>query len=112
MAVNIIHPTQFESVFNLFTDPVTLFIIPSFQRPYAWEDKQLNDLFRDMEKASRPNGYHYLSAFHLVELDVASLSDPQHSAFGSCLDVDHNITLKQLKEFAPRGWRPMRSAKN
>lgn len=92
--------TDFESVFNLFIEPGTLFVIPSFQRPYAWEKKQLDDLFRDMEKASRPKGNHYLSAFHLVEIDVPTLSNPQSSDFGGFLDVESNSTLNKLKALA------------
>ena len=56
-----------------------------------------------MEKASRPKGNHYLSAFHLVELDVSTLSNPQSSDFGGFLDVERNSALNKLKALALQG---------
>ncbi len=35
MALKTIVPDQFDTVCNLLTDETTLFIIPSFQRPYT-----------------------------------------------------------------------------
>lgn len=37
---------------------------------------QIDDLFRDMEKASRTNGRHYLSALHLIPLSPSDANDP------------------------------------
>src|SRR6266571_1052744 len=62
--------------------------------------KAVRSPFRDMEKASRPEGYHYLSAFHLVALDVAALANPQCSDFGGFLDVESNSALNKLRELA------------
>jgi len=60
---------NFDSVWNVF-DRNAIYVVPTFQRPYAWEEKQLSDLFKDIEIAcNRPHPYHYLSPVHLVKVD-------------------------------------------
>jgi hypothetical protein len=77
MPLNVIRPNQFVKVLEVLTERNTVYVIPSFQRPYAWENKQIEDLTRDMEKAGKiTTGYHYLSALHLIPLDLSSDSDP------------------------------------
>ena len=54
-------------------DPQTVFIIPTFQRPYAWIKKQLDDLQNDILQAHRlatsgSKGHHYFSPIHVVPL--------------------------------------------
>jgi len=60
---------NFDSVWSVF-DRNAVYVIPTFQRPYAWEEKQLSDLFKDIQIAcNRPHPYHYLSPVHLVKVD-------------------------------------------
>ncbi|KAB2933760.1 MAG: DUF262 domain-containing protein [Candidatus Contendobacter sp.] len=91
--MKIIHSNQFESIYNLLTDQATIFIIPSFQRPYAWEESQVKDLWQDMIKASSLNGGHYLSTFHLIEINSSELLNNQ-SVF---LDFQGNDDLNKLQ---------------
>lgn len=60
---------NFDSVWSVF-DRNAVYVIPTFQRPYAWEEKQLSDLFKDIQIACTRNPkYHYLSPVHLVKVD-------------------------------------------
>jgi len=68
--INSVRQESFVKALDLFTTPRTVFIIPNFQRPFAWEVKQLQDLQKDIEKASLNGGYqHYLSPIHVVQYD-------------------------------------------
>ena len=75
MPLNLIRPQQFTSVIAALQEPGTVYVVPSFQRPYAWIEDQIDDLLRDMEKASRPNGAHYLSALYLIPLKLSRPDD-------------------------------------
>lgn len=60
---------NFDSVWNVF-DRNAIYVVPTFQRPYAWEEKQLSDLLKDIQIACvRSDPYHYLSPIHLVKVD-------------------------------------------
>ena len=91
--MKIIHSNQFESIFSILTDQEVIFIIPPFQRPYAWEERHVNDLFQDMIKASSLNGGHYLSTFYLIELDSSEFVN-NNSVF---LNLQDNVDLKKLR---------------
>ena len=76
MALRPILPTDFITVLNALNDPDTVYVIPSFQRPYAWDKgHQVEDLLLDMNKASKTKGQHYLSALHLIPLNPESPDD-------------------------------------
>ena len=45
------------------------FVIPSFQRDYAWKVRNINDLFEDVEEAQEVGGSHYLGTFILSQKD-------------------------------------------
>ena len=75
--MTLIRNDQFTKVWGALTDPNTVYVIPTFQRPYAWSEKQITDLLSDMEKAAnQPNGHHYLSALHLIPVDPNNPNDP------------------------------------
>jgi hypothetical protein len=77
MPLNLIRNDQFTTVLGALNDPNTIYLIPNFQRPYAWSERQINDLFLDMEKASKQqNGYHYLAALHLISVNPNDPKDP------------------------------------
>jgi len=85
MPLNLIRPQQFTTVIEALTSRGTVYVVPSFQRPYAWVEKQTLDLLRDMEKAALVNGSHYLSALHLININLVEsaaqmefLGDPQN----------------------------------
>jgi hypothetical protein len=45
------------------------FVIPSFQRDYAWKQRNIDDLFGDVEEALEVDGGHYLGTFILSRKD-------------------------------------------
>jgi len=94
MPFNLIRPQQFTTVLSALTDPSTVYIVPSFQRPYAWETEQIYDLLRDMEKATAVAGSHYLSALHLIGLDLGK--DPTLVEFLDDADNNDLGTLRRL----------------
>lgn len=44
-------------------------VIPSFQRDYAWKERNVDDLFDDVEEAIEVGGGHYLGTFILSQQD-------------------------------------------
>lgn len=105
------------SVLDILTDREILFIIPTFQRPYAWEDKQLKDLQSDLGKAAlkaaasnpRRPPQHYFAQAHVAAINSAvwdrarkDNSDP----IGQFLDwnnSDLKITAEVFKRSAESG---------
>lgn len=47
-------------------------VIPSYQRDYAWRERNVDDLFADVEEALEAGGGHYLGTFILSQADKAS----------------------------------------
>jgi hypothetical protein len=70
----VVTSSDFSPVSDILQSPSSVFIIPTFQRPYAWAENQLDDLYKDIIKAknratSNSNlGYHYLSPIHLISI--------------------------------------------
>ncbi len=94
MPLNLIRPQHFTSVLEALTDRDTVYVVPSFQRPYAWTTIQILDLLRDIEKAS-PNGVHYLSAIYLIPLKMAQTNDELAEFFDG-----NNKDLELLRQYA------------
>jgi uncharacterized protein with ParB-like and HNH nuclease domain len=98
-----IRTENFTSIYDIFTKPTTVFIIPSFQRPFAWENKQLEDLLNDMAKAQIDGKEHYLSALHLTEVSSTARSGTHHLtdslAISDFLDST-NPDIQRLKDAA------------
>lgn len=79
---------DFDSVYDIFNRNV-VYVIPTFQRPYAWEEKQLSDLISDIFVCcGKSNPYHYLSPIHLVEVD-----SPQEEMWKNYTDKDNEDIL-------------------
>lgn len=56
------------SIANLF-NPSTVYVIPTFQRPYAWEETQRNEMIEDIRTAAgKANPYHYFAPVHLIPM--------------------------------------------
>ena len=55
------------------------FVIPGFQRDYAWSASNVDDLFEDVEEALDAGGGHYLGTFILSQ---TSTSAPVHVVDG------------------------------
>jgi len=74
-----LHPVLFNSlpsVRDILADPDTLFVIPTFQRPYAWEQKQIRDLKDDFDSALCTQAErHYFAHVHLVPIEWHSSAD-------------------------------------
>ncbi len=66
---------QYRYISQLFAQ--TVFIIPTFQRPYAWEEPQWNDLIDDLgvgaqRSAANPAWIHYFGAIHTIPCEPNS----------------------------------------
>lgn len=59
------------TVSALFSD-LSIYVIPTFQRPYAWEEEQWNELIEDIQNAAKktpPYDYHYFAPLHVIKVD-------------------------------------------
>ncbi|MDM8516830.1 DUF262 domain-containing protein [Desulfobacterales bacterium HSG16] len=104
MALKTILPSQFTKVLSALNDPDTIYVIPSFQRPYAWDEKQIKDLLNDMEKASRTgDGSHYLSALHLIPVQFDKDDDPLVGFVGDAKDILREVMIDNQLQKRPNG---------
>lgn len=63
---------EFIQISKLFGSK-DIFVIPTFQRPYAWELPQWEDVLRDIETAvGKKPPSHYFGAIHTIRVDVKS----------------------------------------
>jgi len=66
---------MFKRVLDLF-EGNNLFVIPTFQRPFAWEAKQVLALIHDIKQATQhESSIHYLAPMHLIRLNTRSKDD-------------------------------------
>ena len=71
MPITTVHQDSLMSLSSIMSDPNSVFIVPTFQRPFAWGEKQLEDLLEDIKKTmkrvnSNSNNIHYLAPIHLI----------------------------------------------
>ncbi|PKO70216.1 MAG: DUF262 domain-containing protein [Betaproteobacteria bacterium HGW-Betaproteobacteria-16] len=59
-----------KTIENFFTGKTL--VIPSYQRDYAWRERNVDDLFADVEEALEAGGGHYLGTFILSQTDKAA----------------------------------------
>ncbi|NEX23054.1 DUF262 domain-containing protein [Thiorhodococcus mannitoliphagus] len=98
-------PTRFShlpSVRDILADGDTVFVIPTFQRPYAWGEKQIQDLGRDLQEAAGATSpQHYFAQAHLVEIgvnggDLASLLDNEHQTLQEAIIQKQNNHIRSF----------------
>jgi hypothetical protein len=99
--LNFIQPTNFSAVSSLFDLSNTVFIIPTFQRPYAWIDKHVDALLSDINKVgglltSRRKAYHYLSPVHLIKVEPSDIKSGGILALGEFAEWQENEDLIAL----------------
>lgn len=96
--LNFILPANFSAVSSLFNNSDTVFIIPTFQRPYSWEEKHVNELLKDIDKSALiKNPYHYLSPVHLIRVKPSDIINPAILDLGQFAEWN-NTDLKKLYE--------------
>lgn len=59
-----------KTIENFFTGKTL--VIPSYQRDYAWRERNVDDLFADVEEALEAEGGHYLGTFILSQADKSA----------------------------------------
>lgn len=59
-----------KTIENFFTGKTL--VIPSYQRDYAWRERNVDDLFEDVEEAIEVGGGHYLGTFILSQKDKSA----------------------------------------
>ena len=79
---------SYVAVSQLFTG-ADIFIIPTFQRPYSWEEPQWEDLLRDVRVgtarlAKTPNALHYFGPIHTIKAAIPGLIDNARCGKGFC----------------------------
>ena len=68
-------------------------VIPSYQRDYAWRERNVDDLFADIEEALEAGGGHYLGTFILSQSDKSA---PVHVVDGQQRLTTLTILLEAL----------------
>ena len=64
----------FDSAISVVRNPWNVFVIPTFQRPYAWDLVQIGELLEDLTAMAMPTpGMHYLSPVHVARLEDLTL---------------------------------------
>lgn len=86
--------TQFDSVNDIFREGNKVFVIPVFQRPYAWEEQHIQTLIDDIDTASqrKPKPFHYLSPIHVIEI-----KEPKQKEWRDYTD-DKNDDIQRLNK--------------
>jgi hypothetical protein len=84
---------QAENLLELFTQKV--FRIPDYQRGYAWEEKQLSELWDDLDEITSENGIlkqHYTGTIFLEEIDSLPEGKWLTSKFYNIVDGQQRLT--------------------
>lgn len=62
---------RIKTIKNFFTGKTL--VIPGYQRDHAWKERNVDDLFSDVEEALEVGGGHYLGTFILSQKDRNAL---------------------------------------
>ena len=84
---------QNENLFELFTQRV--FRIPDYQRGYAWEEKQLSELWDDLDEIISENGdlrHHYTGTIFLDKTKPQKEDEWFESKFYNIVDGQQRLT--------------------
>lgn len=102
MSLPTVHQDSLISLSSIMNDTNSIFIIPTFQRPFAWEKEQLQDLHEDIKNtiqilSSAPVNIHYLAPIHLIPFKA---SDRDNSMLKAYLPKNNDIDelLKSLND--------------
>ena len=81
---------NFDPVDDILRQGNKVFVIPVFQRPYAWEEEHIQQLLDDIDTGSKrkPFPVHYLSPIHVV-----AIRDPQQSEWIDYVDQSNNDVI-------------------
>jgi hypothetical protein len=83
-------------VSNLFNS-TTIYVIPTFQRPYAWEETQWSEMIEDIRTASaKTPPYHYFAPIHIIPV-----SNPEDSLWKLYTDTG----IQDIQELENSGFR-------
>lgn len=91
--------SDFTAVSALFSG-TDIFVIPTFQRPYFWEDAQWDDLLRDIRFAAGRlktnwNTTHYFGTIHTIKVE------PDSQLFETFTDQENQDKNIKGIEFCP-----------
>ena len=82
-----INQGMFEKVRDIFVAQKGVFVVPVFQRPYAWGEKEVEDLIEDIEVGEgRRRPLHYLSPIHIIKVPNPVPNVSPDSTWGSYVD--------------------------
>ena len=78
-----IYSTKIVSLSELFLrkdDESQNYVIPEYQRPYAWEEKHWEDLWNDLQRAYSKKGEYLLGSVYLNENGEVLINSPSLSS--------------------------------
>jgi len=102
MSLTTVHQKSLISLSSIMSDTHSIFIIPTFQRPFAWEKEQLEDLHEDIKNTMQilkraPCNIHYLAPIHLIPFKASDMNDSTLKAYLPDND-DINNLLQSLND--------------
>lgn len=59
-----------QKILNILFDTTIKFIIPNYQRKYAWGDDEIDELFLDLDKSIKDNKNHFFGVVTLSNLET------------------------------------------
>jgi len=103
MSIKTTNQADLIELIDVMNDTQSVFIIPTFQRPFAWEKDQLRDLREDIEKtnsilSSNPHSIHYLAPIHLIKITPNLLNSTTNSLNVKNYLSEDNKDIKALLE--------------
>src|SRR6218665_4178611 len=90
-----------------------IFRVPDYQRGYAWEEKQLQELWDDIEEIPEGNGVHYTGAVYLEKIPEDKTNENEKwlsgVTFYNIVDGQQRLTsisifIFELLRSAPEGY--------
>lgn len=68
MPLRTVSMSSFQSLASAMLSTDSIFIIPTFQRPYAWAYNHVEDLLNDITMATTRGSHHYFGTIHLIKI--------------------------------------------
>lgn len=92
--------TQQDRLLDLLSQPDTRFVIPAYQRSYAWGQRQCEELWDDVQRAARDGQRHFIGTV----LYSRKEDDAEGNAQMAVIDGQQRLTTATLALIALRDW--------
>ncbi len=72
----------FDSALSLVRQRENVFVIPVFQRPFAWQDEHICELLEDLDAMRRRKPpMHYLAPIHVAEIERTDVGRDRYARY-------------------------------